>query len=115
MGQSPETFRENIASLEEAGFKPPPEEEWPPLYDELPYEAQEAIRLSYVLPPIIDGMAGYLGRDLNVLPLFFDVYEVPLSSRKIILELLLIIINKSVNSAQDKAKAEAKKRSNQNG
>jgi hypothetical protein len=110
MGQDPKTFRENLYSLEEAGFAPPPQEEWPPLYEDLPYEAQEALRLSYVLPPIIDGMAGYLGRDLNTLPLFFEVYEIPVESRKVILELLLLIINKSVTSAQDKMKAEQKKR-----
>lgn len=110
MGQDPAVFRENLVSLEEAGFAPPPEEEWPPLYEELPYEAQEALRLLYVLPPVIDGMAGYLGRDIKCLPIFFDIYEIPIESRRIILDLLLFMINKSVMSAQDKMKAEQKKR-----
>jgi hypothetical protein len=85
------------------------------LYEELPYEGQEALRLFNILPPIIDGMAGYVGKDLNTLPIFFDVYEVPVESRKLILELILIMINKSVSSAHEKSKAEAKKRSKQNG
>lgn len=110
MGQSPEAFRENIYSLEEAGFAPPPVDEWPPLYEEFPYEAQEAMRLFYLLPAKIDGMAGYTGKDLSVLSTFFDVYEVPIESRKCILDLLILIINKSVHSAHEKMKAEQKKR-----
>jgi hypothetical protein len=110
MGQDPEKFREDLQSLEEAGFAPPPEDEWPPLYHELPYEAQEAMRLFYILPVKIDGMAGYTGKDLSVLDTFFTVYEVPVESRKCILDLLIMIINKSVHSAHEKAKAEAKKR-----
>ncbi len=115
MGQTPEQFRENLVSLEDSGFAIPPEEEWPPLYNELPYEAQEAIRLFYVLPNKIDGMAGYTGKDLSCLGTFFEVYEVPVESRKIILEVLLLIINKSVQTASEKMKANAEKKGKHNG
>lgn len=109
IGISPESFRENLVSLEEAGFKPPPEEKWPPLYEELPYEAQEALRIFYVLPNKIDGMAGYTGKDLSALETIFSIYEVPVDSRKTIFNIVLFFINNSIESAVNKVKKEQKK------
>lgn len=96
--------------MEEIGFKPPPEDEWPPLYEDLPYEAQEAMRLFYSLPPKVDGMAGYLGRDLSCLDMMFNVYDVPIASRATILNILLYLISRSVKSESDKIQQENNKR-----
>lgn len=109
-GQDPTTFRENLSSLEEAGFPLPPEEEWPPLYDDLPYEAQEGLRLFYILPAKVDGMAGYTGRDLSCLGLFFDIYEVPTESRKIITDIILLLISESLQTMAKKIEASRNKK-----
>jgi hypothetical protein len=108
IGITPESFRENLDALEEAGFTLPPEDTWPPLYHELPYEAQEAIRLFYILPNKIDGMAGYTGKELASYTMFCDIFEVPGESRKIILEIILHLINKSIESVNKKSKAASK-------
>ncbi len=104
MGQTPEQFRENIESLAEAGFNPPPEEEWPPLYEDLPYEAQEALRMFYILPSKIDGMAGYTGKELSCLETFYNIYEVPRASRKTITDILMHVINESIKTSAEKMK-----------
>lgn len=112
MGQTPEQFRENLESLEAAGFTAPPEDEWPPLYEDLPYEVQEAMRLFYLLPIKIDGMAGYTGKDLTVLSTFMDIYEVEHSIRKFVLELILFLNNRSLKTAAEKTNSATKEKAN---
>jgi len=89
----------------EAGFSPPPEDEWPPLMVDLPYEAQEALRIFYILPPLVAGMGGYMGRDLSPIPILFKLYEVPKKSRRVVLDIILFLIGRSVTTANEKIAA----------
>ena len=54
-------------------------------------------------------MAGYTGKDLSVLRTYYEIYEVPQESQKVILNLILIMINRSILSASEKIKQEQNK------
>jgi hypothetical protein len=109
---SPQAFRENLESLEEAGFTVPPEEEWPPLMEELPYEAHEAFRLFSILPIMVAGMGGYIGKDITCLPALFDIYKVEEESRRTVTDIILVLINESVEDSNKKIAAQQKGKGN---
>lgn len=97
-----------MPGLEAIGQAPPPER-WPPKYEDLPYEAQEALRLFNSLPTRVSGMAGYTGKDLGPLEVFFNIYEVPEESKRVVLDLISYIINVTVDISAKKMKANAER------
>lgn len=94
-GVTAEKYAELAASItpEELALLPPP----PPSFVDFPYELQEAFRLYNVLPSKIDGMAGFTGKDLAVLPTLFEIYSVPKYSHIIILEFIIYMTNKDLD------------------
>jgi len=103
-------YRDVLPGLEAIG-QAPPEEKWPPRYEDLPYEAQEALRIFYILPNRVSGSAGFVGKDLSAIESIFNIYEVPFESRREVFSIITHLINKTVESASKKLEAERKRAS----
>jgi hypothetical protein len=94
-GMTAEKYAELAATItpEELKLLPPP----PPSFVDFPYELQEAFRLYNTLPNKIDGMAGFTGKDLSILPTLFEIYAVPRYAYVTILEFILYLTNKDLD------------------
>lgn len=75
----------------------------------MPYEVQEALRIFNLLPPAFAGMGFYIGKDIAPIQLFFDVYEVPVESRRAVFDLVIYLVDRSIRKANQEIEKERKK------
>jgi len=88
----------------------PLEEEIPVEREDLYWETQEVFELYDLLSARWEGMSGsYLGKDLNLLPMLFDLYDVPIYIKKYALFIIPIIDHHVGNDIARKIKSKTPK------
>ena len=85
----------------------PNEDEIPVELDDFPDEVQTAFQVYQVLQDHWEGMSGtYMGKNLTGLGEVFEVYEVPKTDRKMILEFIHLIDRERMTTMDQKRKQE---------
>lgn len=109
------TKAQYMEMCEAMNLEPDPEQ-IPPEYEDFHTETHDAFEIFEMLPDRWDGMSGtYLGKDLSVLDLCFNLLQIEKEEQLLIFRILLRIQNININIVNNKIAAKAKKGSKNNG